>query len=123
MPKRGVMRFETYKRIQHTYLYHAVHLNECMNSLPLYYAIFHTLEKFCKNDLSRSQVRPVLFPSVVHLLPLFPDPDSLDLWRGMWRACKHAIVSSISTIGRYSPERLSHMKRSPEPEEGMKEGY
>lgn len=54
MPKRGVLRFETYERMQHAYLYHAVDLNECMNSLPLYYAISHTLEKFCKNYLSRS---------------------------------------------------------------------
>jgi tetratricopeptide (TPR) repeat protein len=33
----------------------------------------------CKNDLSCSQVEPVSFPGALHLLPLLPDPDSLDL--------------------------------------------
>lgn len=33
-----------------------------------------------RDDLSCSQVRPVLFPGAIGLHPLFPDPDSVDLW-------------------------------------------
>ena len=38
---------------------------------------FHALTE---DDLSCSQVRSVLFPGAIGLPPLFPDPDSLDLW-------------------------------------------